>query len=298
MFNIEWRATYWDPSCAGVPLNFEVRLYESQTRLDIIYGTLNGNGGAATVGIQKDTGGVFSQFECNSGVLNSGLMLTYQFFACTNGGGQCPPVASFIATPTSGTAPLPVNFTDTSTGAITNRFWDFGDGSSTNTLLTSFAHIYNSAGTNTVALVVAGPGGFSTNVRTNYITAVLFTAYQSWQMQYFGCTDCLQAAATTDPDGDGLSNMQEFLAGTDPTNSASAFRIISIAREADDALITWSTAGGHTNVVQAAPDLSGSYSIVSPNIVILGGGDTMTNYLDVGGMTNTPTRYYRIRLIP
>jgi PKD repeat protein len=37
------------------------------------------------------------------------------------------PVASFTASPQVGTAPLPVNFTDTSTGSITSWSWDFGD---------------------------------------------------------------------------------------------------------------------------------------------------------------------------
>ena len=38
------------------------------------------------------------------------------------------PTASFTASPTSGTAPLNVQFTDTSTGAPTSWAWDFGDG--------------------------------------------------------------------------------------------------------------------------------------------------------------------------
>ena len=35
-----------------------------------------------------------------------------------------------------------------------------------------------------------------------------------------------------------MSNMQEFLAGTDPTNSASSFRIISVAPSGIDVLVT------------------------------------------------------------
>ena len=137
-----------------------------------------------------------------------------------------------------------------------------------------------------------------TNGWATLLASVPLTTYQSWQMQYFGCTGCPQAAATTDPDGDGLSNVQEFLAGTDPTNSASAFRIISIARETDDVLVTWSTAGGRTNAVQAAPDLSGSYSNVSLNHIIAGSGNAITNFLDLGAATNGPSRYYRVRLVP
>jgi PKD repeat protein len=80
------------------------------------------------------------------------------------------PTASFTASPASGVAPLTVTFTDTSTGTITNRFWDFGDGSTTNTTTTSIAHTYTSAGTSTVQLIVSGPLGVSTNTKPAAIT--------------------------------------------------------------------------------------------------------------------------------
>ncbi len=79
------------------------------------------------------------------------------------------PVASFTGTPTGGTVPLTVTFTDNSTGTITNRSWMFGDGGTTNTLHANVAYTYNSAGTNTVKLIVTGPSGVSTNTRTNYV---------------------------------------------------------------------------------------------------------------------------------
>ena len=79
------------------------------------------------------------------------------------------PVASFTGTPTSGPAALAVTFTDDSTGSITNRFWTFGNGGTTNTLNTGVVYTYNSTGTNTVTLVVTGPLGASTNTRPNYI---------------------------------------------------------------------------------------------------------------------------------
>ncbi len=80
-----------------------------------------------------------------------------------------PPSASFTGSPTTGLAPLTVTFTDSSTGTISNRSWTFGDGGTTNTLNTTMAHTYNSAGTNTVTLIVTGPTGVSTNTRVNYI---------------------------------------------------------------------------------------------------------------------------------
>jgi polygalacturonase len=215
-------------------------------------------------------------------------------------GAVTPPLASFGGSPTNGTEPLLVTFTDTSTGNITNRYWDFGDSTTTNVTTNVVSHTY-AAGTYTVMLAVDGPGGVSTNTRIAYITAL--TAFQAWQVQYFGCTACPQADGNADPDGDGVSNTNEFLTGTNPTNSASAFQILLIARSTNDVVITWQTAGGHTNAVQAtAGNSSGSYTAnftdLSSPMVIVGPGDQTTNYTDAGGATNNPARYYRIRLAP
>ncbi|HVM61593.1 MAG TPA: LamG-like jellyroll fold domain-containing protein [Verrucomicrobiae bacterium] len=88
IFNIEWRAVYYTGGVSTNAVNFEVRLYESQQRFDIVYGNLNGDGDGATVGVQNNANNV-SQFECSSGVLADGLQLTFQVPPCPDGGGQC-----------------------------------------------------------------------------------------------------------------------------------------------------------------------------------------------------------------
>jgi len=55
--------------------------------------------------------------------------------------------------------------------------------------------------------------------------------------------------------------------------------------------------GGRTNVVEVASGLTNGFTSLSSNIVIAGSGNVTTNYLDVGGATNSPTRFYRVRLI-
>lgn len=77
------------------------------------------------------------------------------------------PFANFYGTPTSGTAPLTVQFTDQSTGNITSRLWDFGDGQTSTA--TNPSHTYQNAGTYTVKLTVTGAGGSNTKIRNNYI---------------------------------------------------------------------------------------------------------------------------------
>jgi len=88
IFNIEWRAVYYSGGVSTSTVNFEVCLYENQQRFDIVYGNLNGNGNSATVGVQNNTNS-FTQFECSSGVLASGLQLSFQVQPCLDGGGQC-----------------------------------------------------------------------------------------------------------------------------------------------------------------------------------------------------------------
>src|SRR5262249_14739684 len=87
------------------------------------------------------------------------------------GTGALLPAANFTGSPTNAVRPLTVTFTDSSTGTITNRFWNFGDGATTNTPATTLTHTYNLAATNTVILTVTGPLGSNTLTRAAYIVA-------------------------------------------------------------------------------------------------------------------------------
>ena len=79
------------------------------------------------------------------------------------------PVAEFIGSPTSGTAPFTVTFTDQSTGSVTGWAWDFGDGSSSSSQ--NPTHNFTAAGSYTVALTATGPGGSNTRTRMAYVSA-------------------------------------------------------------------------------------------------------------------------------
>ncbi|HXI84830.1 MAG TPA: family 16 glycosylhydrolase [Verrucomicrobiae bacterium] len=118
-----------------------------------------------------------------------------------------------------------------------------------------------------------------------------------WKQQY-GLNPFDPTVAAADPDGDGVSNLQEFLLGTSPIDSSSPFRVAGITLQGPDALITWLSVGGMTNAVESTPDPGGSWSNISGSIVITGTALTTTNYLDAGAATNTPANYYRVRLVP
>jgi len=82
-----------------------------------------------------------------------------------------PPQAAFDATPTSGCAPLTVNFTDQSTGSPTSWNWTFPGGTpSSHTGQTPLPVTYNSAGSYNVTLTVSNACGSDDETKTNYIT--------------------------------------------------------------------------------------------------------------------------------
>ena len=86
-----------------------------------------------------------------------------------NAGAGWVPNAAFTASTTGGAAPLTVTFADTSTGFITDRSWDFGDGATTNTSATNVVHTYSAPGKYLPQLIVSSPAGVSTNALTDYI---------------------------------------------------------------------------------------------------------------------------------
>jgi hypothetical protein len=82
-----------------------------------------------------------------------------------------------------------------------------------------------------------------------------------------------------------------------------AFRITSVAREGNNLLVTWLMAPGQTNALQATGgSTKSSYTTNGfTDIFIVTNNTTtgsLTNYLDIGGATNKPSRFYRARLAP
>jgi PKD repeat protein len=85
---------------------------------------------------------------------------------------DAPPVAIFSAYPTEGQQPLPVGFTNQSTGNITSYFWTFGYGSNSSSDRNP-SHTFRDSGTYTVTLTVIGPGGSSTSTTSITVTPII-----------------------------------------------------------------------------------------------------------------------------
>jgi PKD repeat protein len=83
------------------------------------------------------------------------------------------PVTSFTADVMQGSAPLTVQFTDTSENTPTSWLWSFGDGGEST--LENPSHTYATGGTYTVVLTAANTGGSDTITRSGYITVTTAT---------------------------------------------------------------------------------------------------------------------------
>jgi len=81
-----------------------------------------------------------------------------------------PPVPDFEATPLSGNAPLDVAFTDISTGVVTSRWWDFGDGTTVwSNESTDIEHTYAFPGSYCVSMTARNAVGQETLTKPGYI---------------------------------------------------------------------------------------------------------------------------------
>lgn len=85
-------------------------------------------------------------------------------------GGPAILVAGFTATPTSGDAPLEVDFTSNCLGNITSYLWTFGDGSTSTA--ENPTHTYTTADDYTVTLEVTGALGTTAETKTDYIHVI------------------------------------------------------------------------------------------------------------------------------
>jgi uncharacterized repeat protein (TIGR01451 family) len=100
---------------------------------------------------------------------DSGGMLALQQFLVVEYS-DATPVADFTATPTTGNAPLNVQFNDASTGVINSYQWDFDNDGTTDSTQQNPTWTYTTPGTYTIKLTVTGPGGTDEETKTNYIT--------------------------------------------------------------------------------------------------------------------------------
>jgi hypothetical protein len=120
--------------------------------------------------------------------------------------------------------------------------------------------------------------------------------YDTWAAMHFGSATHPDAARTADPDGDGLKNEGEFLAGTDPKDPNSALRILGLTVQAQStqAVLGWLSVSNHTYFIETAASPEGPWSNVGTTV--LSAGTTTQKIIDLS--PGESKRFYRIRLVP
>lgn len=116
----------------------------------------------------------------------------------------------------------------------------------------------------------------------------------AWLLQNFGTTN---VNANADPDHDGMNNMQEYLAGTNPNDASSVLRITaeSFASGGTHASLTWNSVPTRFYYLQRNLDLTttnwndSGLGLVSPSA----GSSTTGGFND----TNAPARFYRVQAV-
>jgi sugar lactone lactonase YvrE len=110
-----------------------------------------------------------------------------------------------------------------------------------------------------------------------------------WQLAHFGY---IGIDPNADPDHDGMSNYQEFWAGTDPNNPNSVFKIVSATVTNGSPQVSWSSVLGKSYNVQFSSDLI-TWSTIATSVP---GNGSVVSFIDPSSPLQGVTRFYRVSI--
>ena len=78
----------------------------------------------------------------------------------------------------------------------------------------------------------------------------------NWLVYYFGSTNASNSGPNDDWDHDGVSNFQEYLAGTNPTNAASRLDLTGCCKAGTGVTLSWQSVAGKSYGIQYSTNLA------------------------------------------
>ena len=109
----------------------------------------------------------------------------------------------------------------------------------------------------------------------------------AWEFRCFGN---LNQTSDGDPDGDGLSNMQEFIAGTSPTDARSIFAILNPGNTSSSQyVVRWHSMFGKLYNVYKSTNLMSGFSVLKSDIPAV---PPINSHTDA--VNSAETVYYKI----
>ena len=137
----------------------------------------------------------------------------------------------------------------------------------------------------------------SATVTVNAASPLASICSDEWKNHFFGSTTNPAAADNADPDGDGVPNWMEYLAGTDPTNPQSKLQVgisgWATVTNKLQARLNWLTAPGKAYELQSCNNLPpGNWTTIAS----VSGDGTVSSQSDTN--SPAPSRYYRLLVLP
>ena len=118
--------------------------------------------------------------------------------------------------------------------------------------------------------------------------------WDGWEVMYG--LDPLHSDADEDADNDGMTNLAEFIAGTNPRDAASRLSA-SVARQSNGFVLRWTAVPGRLYNVQARAGIEGTFREVGDPLLPRRAQATTESY-PITVSTNAPAEYYRVVVIP
>ena len=197
-----------DNTVAGKPGN--------AVQVTVSGGTLAGVG---PVGYTFVSNGHLAPGDNGPGTLTASSYLTLSdgtildFDLGTGGSDELVVTGPLLQIQTTNNQPLVVNFTNAGglTAGQTYKLIDWGTGSISGVSASAFQ-----LGSSPVG------GTFSVQNNALYFTTAAYTPFQQWQYTYFGSINNASAAPTSNPAGDGITNLIKYALGLDPRSVSTA----------------------------------------------------------------------------